>query len=356
MYNLKREKICDSIRKFYSLRGIPCRVSEIQEVGGTRRRVNIEEKDGLTFFIDFHFKKNGTTSIETNNGNENSREIKKQIAEFIIADPECALGDDVTSGSKYYIANDIEYDDFEGIMELLCESDYYNSHTKQTRDYFEQYKFRGVYNESLTIHYYKTKKKILIQGIPLLLFTEAMSLLTELIELDDIPHFFNENYNINLSKNDVEELFDHYFPYSSDKHPVKLKKVLYQAVYNLQIKGDMFTYSYLVFPALKALEGHLKYCLHNYSISLENNKFNMFKFDESRTRYFLKTEHHSKVGDPSRINYFEKAYNFYNRQRHSLFHWADPSLPIDDTRELENIGEARTIILDTFKIIDEYYK
>ncbi|MBP0726758.1 type II toxin-antitoxin system RnlA family toxin [Bacillus sp. RG28] len=354
MYNLKREKISDSIRKFYSLKEVPCEISDINELGGTRRRIHINEKDGIRFFIDFHFLKNGTTSIDKSSGGIS--EVKNQISEFIIVDPECVLGD-VTSGSKYFIAKNIEHEDFEGIMEILCESEYCKGKNPPQKNItFELYKFTGHYNEPLTIHYYLTTKKILIQGRPLLLFTEAMSLIAELIELDEIPRFFNENYKIDILKSDVEQQFDYYFPYSHDKHPAKLKKVLHQAVYNLQIQGEMFVYSYLVFPALKALEGHLKYSLYNYNITLDDNRFNMFKYDESGRRYYLKTTYHSNVGDPSKIAYFEKGYNFYNKHRHSLVHWADPSSPIDDTREIENIGEARTLIIDTFNIIDEYYK
>ncbi|MEN3776547.1 type II toxin-antitoxin system RnlA family toxin [Priestia megaterium] len=352
MYNLKREKISDSIRKFYKFKGNPCNVSDIQVLGGTRRRVNIVEQDGVRFFIDFHYLGNGTTSIDHSSGGKS--EIKEQIGAFILADPDCAVGD-VNSGSKCYIAKDIEHEDFEGVMELLCESEFYKSHTKQNNTVFEQYKFHGFYNEPLVIHYYLTKKKILIQGRPLLLFTEAMSLIAELIELDEIPHFFNENYEITILKSDVEQQFDHYFPYSHDKHPAKLKKVLHQAVYNLQIQGDMFVYSFLVFPALKALEGHLKYTLYSHSITLEEDRFKMFKHDKFRQRYYLRPHYHANVGDPAKIAYFEKAYNFYNRHRHSLFHWSDPASPIDDTRVLENIGEAKVLITDTFSIVDEYY-
>ncbi len=353
LYNLKREKLSDSIRKFYVFKESNCEVTDIQVLGGTRRRVHISERNGIKFHMDFHYLVNGTTSIDKSSGGQS--EVKDQIAEFILADPDCAVGD-VNSGSKYYVAEGIDHSDFEGIMDILCDSQFYKDHSKSAKTVFELYQFTGHYGESLTIHYYLTKNKVLIQGRPLLLFTEAMSLIAELIELENIPHFFNENYKITISKKDVEQQFDLYFPYSHDKHPTKLKRVLHQAVYNLQIQGDMFAYTYLVFPALKSLEGHLKYTLNHYSITLEDNRFNMFKFDETRKRYYLKAGYHSNIGDPTKIIYFENAYNFFNRNRHSLFHWADPNLPIDDTRDLENLGEVKVLITDTFNIIDEYYK
>ncbi len=352
MYTLIREKLSDSIRKFYYLKECPCEVSDIIEKGPTRRRIEITEEDSRKFHIDFQFKNDGTTSIDKNSGGQS--EVKNEIEEFILADPECVVGDG-SSDSKCYIANEIDHKDFEAIMELLCESDFHKSHKIKTTDTFEQYKFEGHYGDKLTVHYYLSTNKIMLQGRPLLLFTEAMSLVTELIESEEIPHFFNENYEITIQKSDVEQQFEYYFPNSYNKHPVKINRVLHQAVYNLQIKGDMFSYSYLVFPALKALEGHLKYLLNNYNIPLNQNKFSMFSKVQGGQQYNLRSKYFSNIGDLSKVGYLERAYNFYNIHRHTLFHWADPTQPIDDTRDLQNIGEVKKLITDTFNIIDEYY-
>lgn len=352
MYNLNRGKISDSIRRFYSFKECPCEVSDVKEKNGTRRRVDIHEKNGDKFFLDFHFKGDGSTSIDYSSGKK--MEVKQQIGEFIISDPECALGD-VTSKGKWYVAEDIEHNDFKAIIELLIESDFSVSHSLKEFDVFEQHKFNGYYQEQLTIHYYLTKDKVMIQGRPLLLFIEAMSLIAELIDLEEIPNFFNENYEVSIDKNDVEQQYEYYFPNSHDKHPDKLKRVLHQAVYNLQLEGEMFDFTFLVFPALKALEGHLKYILHQYSISLENNRFSMFKKEDLGPRFILYPKYHSQIGNLNLLTYIENTFNFYHRHRNSLFHWSDPTTPIDDTRIIEHIGDSKRLIQDTFKIIDKYY-
>jgi hypothetical protein len=350
--NLNREKISISIKNFFELRGNPCEVSNYVEKGETRRRFNINGENSLPF-LDFHFLKNGSTTIDITSGGVS--DLRLELANFVKSDPQCALGD-VDSKNKWFVAKEIQLEDFNGIIELLSESEYCKSHHDEVKEYSLVHKFEGNYNESLIIHYYYTSKKVLIQGRPLILFNEAVAYITELIELDDLPSTFNDYCKVNIKKSDIEEQYEHYFPYSHDKHSIKIKKVLHQAIYNLQIEGEMFDFSFLVFPAFKALEGHLKFTLHAFNINLEKNKFKMFKYNDTRKKYNLDTTYHANIACPNKIRYLENAYNFYNGQRHSLFHWSDPSFSIDDTRIIENSGEIKGLIIDTFSIIDEYYK
>ncbi|MCK4260790.1 MAG: type II toxin-antitoxin system RnlA family toxin [Halanaerobiales bacterium] len=71
--------------------------------------------------------------------------------------------------------------------------------------------------------------------------------------------------------------------------------------------------------------------------------------------YVLKSHYKTKIGCTKTIKYIEDGYNFYNTYRHGLFHWADPSQPPDQTRLIENIEEAKRLIIGTLRIIDSYY-
>ncbi|UII56248.1 type II toxin-antitoxin system RnlA family toxin [Cytobacillus spongiae] len=348
--NLNRDKIRGSIEKFFVLQSRKCATTDFEVKPGTRRRIHITVEEDV-FYMDFHFKGNGSTSIDNSSGG--NKEIKEEISEYIINDPECALGD-VNSNNQCFVAPNIEHDDFIGIMELLEESEFEQSHSSKNFANHEMHQFVGKYNENLTIHYYPTTKKIMVQGRPLLLFNEALVYVTELLELDEIPKVFNDLFEVKIEKSDVEEQYQYYFPNSFQIHSGKLKKVLHQAIYNLQITGDMYDQSFLVFPSFKALEGHLKIEMHKYSIPLVKNKFNMFKKDTTGKRYELKEEFRANISDDKRLH-LENSYAFYNNQRHVLFHWADQSLPVDETKIIENNGETKGLIMNTFKLIDEYY-
>lgn len=349
--NLNRDNLIPSVRRYFDLQNKMPNISDFEEKGGPRRRVTIID-GGISFYMDFHFNKSGTTSIDIAGGN--LREVKSQIAQFIMEDPSCSIGD-IHSKSKNFVASNINFQDFTSIVDLLKESPYYRAHNREERGHYEVHKFTGSYNDEFVAHYYYTTNKVMLQGRPLILFNEIVSYITELIDLGEIPKLFNTFYNVEIEKDHVESMYDTYFPNSCAEHPPKLKKVLHQGIYNLHLEGDMYDLSFLAFPGLRALEGHLKLIFSKFNIQLENNRFSMYNFDANVGKHKLDEESVNKIGDTNKIKYLERAYGYYNRNRHSLFHWGDPSNPIDQTRIIENMGEVKTLLVDTFQIIDEYY-
>lgn len=203
--------------------------------------------------------------------------------------------------------------------------------------------------------HYNTTSRIVIQGRPLLLFNEALVYITELVDLYSVPKLFNDNYKIEIKKDDILIQFESYLPNSCKYFQPKMKKVLLQSIYNLNLSGEMFTYDFLVFPALKALEGHLKMILSEHSINIDQRGFEIFYSTDNGQNYILKDSYVDLITCTKKRKYIEDAYGHYNRQRHTLFHWANPAAPFDQTRILESNGQARGLIMDTLKIIDQYF-
>lgn len=347
--NLNRTKIIPSVNRF-------CRIyfgdnykvaDDFENKGATRRRLDIVV-DGRQFFIDFHFNtSDATTSIEDFGGKE--VELKKQLAKFIR--DACLLSDN--SSNKWFVVNDIERKDFEIILEIIEESELYREtlRKEELQNSFI-YQCKSKYDEKVTITYYNNGK-VVIQGRPLLLFNDIITMFSELIDAEEIPKVFNDCYEIEIEKDSVISQYEIKMPNSYDKHELKLKKVLLQAVYNTNIKGDMFDYSYLVSPALRALEGHIKYVYKYNEIRIDDKSIGSI-FDKIDKVFYL-NEDYKKDLDDNKVQYIERAYNYYHRNRHSLSHWNDVELPQDDTRIIESYGEAIRIIDDTLSIIDSYY-
>ncbi len=346
--NIKRENIINEINKFCSINFNEFIVNKsFEPKGGTRKRISINA-DAKCFYIDFHFNGNGSTTIEDFGGKE--VEIKRKLAYFIKNESNCKMEDD--SKNKWFVVRDLEKGDFESILELIEESEWYKE-TIGCKNYIDKklYKYKGKYSENLTIEYYKTET-VVMKGRPLLLFNEVMVMLTQLVDLEDIPKTFNDYYKIEIKKDDIETQYEINLSNSYDKHPIKLKKVLLQAIYNNNLEGDMFEYTFLPFPALRALEGHLKYIVSNYSIELEKGIIgSIFKGQN----YGLSQECKTKIVDTKKIKYLEDAYKHYRNHRHSLSHWADFDTPLDTTRIIESISEAKQLIIDTLLLIDKYY-
>lgn len=85
---LNRELIVPTIKKVCSESYKNFTVSDLIHKGGHRHRVDIEA-DGSCFFVDFHFKENGSTSIDISSGHHMDK--KQQIKVAILGDPTCLL-------------------------------------------------------------------------------------------------------------------------------------------------------------------------------------------------------------------------------------------------------------------------
>lgn len=81
---LNRDLIVPAIEKFCSENYSRFTVSGLIHKGGHRHRVEIEA-DALHFFVDFHFRANGSTSLDISSGCHIDQ--KKKIKDAILGDP-----------------------------------------------------------------------------------------------------------------------------------------------------------------------------------------------------------------------------------------------------------------------------
>jgi ribonuclease HI len=351
--NLNREKLLPAIKEFCEQRFTSYNVSDLIPKGGPRNRVEIAAND-IHFFIDFHFNKKGSTSIDISGGDHS--DIKKELADYIISDKSCKIGD-LSEKNKTVSVKNISRKDFEIILEILKSSEFAKpNEIKVTQQaYDEIYRLSGKYGDQLTVHYYPTTNRVKIEGRPLHLFNEAFLCLTQLVDGAELDEILKKFYNIEIDKKDIIAQYQTLLPNSAGKHSEKLEKYICQAIYNYNLTGDMFEYGSLIFPVFKALEGHLKNVLYSkHGIECKNGYFNMFD-PVNDDEFILQVKYHPNCSRQAQIDYFGETYSYFHKQRHSLFHWGDPSLAKDQTRLVDDITEAQGIIIDTLNIIDKYY-
>ncbi|MEG6586281.1 hypothetical protein [Dendrosporobacter sp. 1207_IL3150] len=80
---LNRPMLVSAIKKICSENYKKYNVSEIIHIDGHRHRVEIEA-DGASFFVDFHYRPNGSTSIDISSGHHIDK--KKLIKDAILKD------------------------------------------------------------------------------------------------------------------------------------------------------------------------------------------------------------------------------------------------------------------------------
>lgn len=211
--------------------------------------------------------------------------------------------------------------------------------------------------DRVVVSHYSKSNTVVMQGKPQLLFSTIISYITELVDIEEIPKIFNNTYNVSIDKDEVCSEFQFYMPNSFDKFSSKMEKALLQAVYNLKLNGKMFDGTFLAHPAMRVVEAHLKILLVKYEIIpdakyIKDNGFNMF--DKLGAKYKLKIDQHGTATE-DKAKYIGNLYTFYHNNRHVLFHWDDPTGPLDTTKLL-SVEDAHDKIKRALAIIDEYYE
>lgn len=269
----------------------------------------------------------------------------------------------IEKGEFWLTVENILLSDVEAIIDII--TDDFGEDNLQKEETNRQYgkSFLLKFNkDKVTLHYYKTTHKLMMQGKPKQLFSAISLYITELVDVDKIPEIYNNTYHIDIDKNNIYNDFKNYLPNSYDKLPEKISKTLHQAVYNLKLNGDMFDGTYLAQPVIRAIDGHLKMVLlengiiNNYNY-IKQHGYNMFKrANKQKSGYKLcSNSNKAKITDTEIITYMEQCYNFFHDYRNRLSHWDDPTAPIDTTKLLK-INEAHDLIKRTLALIDEYYK
>ena len=199
--------------------------------------------------------------------------------------------------------------------------------------------------------------KMVVQGKNSNLFQIITTAIMEKISCGDFVQVLRSAYSISINKADLNDDYLKMLPtIASKKLPEHLQTLIKQAIINLKnpAKGDI-EFSMYTLPALKALEGVLKYNLNSCGIPMRSHSFNMFDFDDNKKIYYLKTEYLSKCSK-NNVAKLENCYNYLYNQRHTLFHFGMLLFGKDvNTRLINTKKEADMLIEDTLKVIDQNY-
>lgn len=357
--NIYRDKLNDAIEDFFMSNGIQGTFNkELEEKDGGRYRFHykIEESRG---FLDFRFNKDGTTSIDLSAGGKT--EFKENLAISIRDSAICTEPEVVGLDKSHFVFDQISVEEFEDLLTMILEDQKIENPNPTEIEIGKRWVLAGNFGEVLTVTYYYKSEKVVLQGRPLKLFMEFYTYLMTLFDPEQIPKIFESNKVVverHVKKDDIREELKLYLPLSNDSIDEKLKKVLYQALYNLKIRDDMFEYTQLAFPALKALEGHLKHIMYQQEIPLNSGRFEMFKKGDNG-KYQLHKQVDINKFTSTQLRAINDAYHYYYVNRHSLFHWDEVSdeipVMVDTTRIIERPEESFGIIKNVFKIIDSYY-
>jgi len=251
-------------------------------------------------------------------------------------------------GTNWFSIPYFKQDDFNAFIELINESNEGINYTISSTAIKDVYKFR-LNRDSVTVTLFKSgQKKLLLQGKNNYLFQILTATIVELYDDTHVEQILGDAYRISIKKELVSDAYTQMVNGLPANYPEGLKRLIKQSIINMTHYVESEDYSMYAFPALRALEGHIKFLITQAGGNPGRN-FGCFGLDKSVTpnRYVV-TEHFSDI---SKNNSIENCYNYYKSQRDTDFHFGDIIGTTDNTRFIETKEEADEIIQKCLDLI-----
>lgn len=251
-------------------------------------------------------------------------------------------------GDNWFSIPYFKQDDFNAFVELIEKSDEGITHTITSASGKDIYKFK-LNREVITVTLFKTgQQKLLLQGKNNYLFQIITATIIELYDDSHVEQILGNAYRINIKQDVVSKAYNPVESGLPNNYPVGLKRLIKQAIINMTHYVESEEYSMYVFPALRALEGHIKYLITEAGGN-PGRQFSCFGYDRTMipNKYVL-TE---SFPDRSKDDSIEKCYNYYKLQRDTVFHFGDIIGQTDNTRLIEAKEDADEIIKHCLSLI-----
>lgn len=299
--------------------------------------------DGKNATLDFYYKGDGSTTITTTGKNKEISSIIK-----VLIEEKCLYTNN--SDSKTYSFRRLSDEWSSKLLEYLSSltgENIIQNKVNQKNPVHDVYKFTSSMGDTLTVNLYETGT-VTIQGKPAYLYSEAISLLSycESVSVDDIVDTVNSFHNIDVKISDVRREMSTLLPRSYGNIDDMILKLLSPSISLRKIKMPQEDYSCYAFPALRALEGYIKYIFSLKSITIGYNFSGIFD------KGILTSHISAKIGDTILQAELERLYNYLINNRHVIFHTEQILI---GTTLLEEKQEADEIVNSVLNLIETSY-
>ena len=239
-------------------------------------------------------------------------------------------------GDNWYSIPNINKEDFEALIQLVEENNVRISHEVSRGSTKDVYKL-ALGNDYLTVTLYNSNNhKLLMQGKNTNLFQIVTTSIVELFDNRKVEKILGDAYRVSIKEDRIAKPYEAFERSVPDNYPEGIKRLIKQSIINLSYFIESDDYSMLVFPALRALEGHMKHLIVCAG-GIPDRTFCCFGKQGNK---YIVTEHFPN----SRYNNsLEICFNYYKAQRDTIFHFGDMIGQLDNTRFV-NKREADEII------------
>lgn len=337
---VNRDEIVNLIREVGTTQWENFTASELTTAGTAQRCVLTA--DGKTAMLNLYFNNNGTTTITPTGSNlEISSVVKAMIEE------KCTFSGGAQG--KTYSIKKLPKEWSEKIVDYLksLEGVVTEETSVETVPAHDSYVFTSKIGDKLTVNLYQTGT-LTLQGKPAYLYGEAISFLSYCndISVDDIVDSINTFHNVSVKTSEVRNDMEVLMPRAYGNIDEMILKLLSPSISLRKVNIELEDYSCYTFPALRALEGYIKYLLGLKGVKVGNTFGGVF----SGTT--LCPSAVAMINDATYQNELERLFAYFKGNRHVLFHTEQILI---GTRLIEDKHEADEIINTVINLIETSY-
>lgn len=337
---IDRDKIVELIREAGNKQWTDFTANELTTVGNVQRCVMTAE--GKEAMLNLFFNNDGTTTVTPTGKNTEISSVIKALLE-----EQCKYSS--SAQGKTYSIRKLPREWAEKIIEYLSslENVTVEEHRIDTTPIHKSYIFTSKIGDKLTINVYQTGT-LTLQGKPAYLYGEAISFLSYCndVSVDDIVNSINRFHDVNVKTSEVRNDMEVLMPRAYGNIDETILKLLSPSISLRKVNIDLEDYSCYAFPALRALEGYIKYLFRLKGIRIGHNFFKIFKGD------VLTPQIAARIGDATFQSELEKLYVYLKNNRHVYFHTEQN---LAGTKFVEDKHKADEIINMVFNLIESSY-
>lgn len=337
---VNRDEIVNLIREAGTTQWENFTASELTTVGTAQRCVLTA--DGKTAMLNLYFNNNGTTTLTPTGSNLEISSVVKALIE-----EKCTFSGGAQG--KTYSIKKLPKEWSEKIINYLKTLDGVVTEVTsvETVPAHDSYVFTSKIGDKLTVNLYKTGT-LTLQGKPAYLYGEAISFLSYCkdISVDDIVDSINTFHNVSVKTSEVRNDMEVLMPRAYGNIDEMVLKLLSPSISLRKVNIELEDYSCYTFPALRALEGYIKYLLGLKGVTVGNTFGGVF----SGTT--LCPSAVTKVNDTNYQNELERLFAYFKGSRHVLFHTEQILI---GTKLIEDKHEADEIINTVINLIETSY-
>lgn len=347
--NLSLDMLDQYIEKFIEETCWKLRSDETNNKNGQKiRKIKIGAKGQEDALIHLYLNGDGTTTISYKLGK--NIDLSKKFAAYLyntIDEDELKSVDLTLKG--------ITEEDQKDLIELVNENEF-DITTKCENDIEKSIVIRSKeYKDNLRVTYYKTTNKLRIQGKALFTYKNLTYILTDFLDLNGLQTILSKK-ELNTVEIVRQEVAKDYLygklPDAYDSLPNSVKDLLISGCCVKLAAPALPEYSMLLFPDFRGLEGVLKNILTDFEMFFDDGyDFGTF-FEKKNYKYMLREEYRKNVKNSGMESILGKAYSFFNKYRHRLFHMDENP---DTSLIIETLPKALNLSQDCYTIINKLY-